>query len=411
MIVNQITARRDYAVPKIFYKSGMLSKFFTDSYYDYNKIWIFRLLDKILPSKVVKTYKRYNSGIPIELICYNWYLALSFKFKIRFNILYSKSNVQIGIYKSLCNSIINYCIKNPTIKSYYGFDTSSLEFFVWAKPKGFSLFLDQCVAPRISQIRMYEYFETKYGTNESTSIQECLIMKKREEMEWELADKILVPSQYVKDQLIEAGADQSKIFLVPFGYDSTVLFEVRKDSMRKRFLRRNPSDNVVKVFFAGNAGIRKGVLDILDISRTVPSNVHFYIAGHPDSYILNEANKSNYSNVFFLGKLPLPDLHEQYKNSDIFFFPSYLEGSARVIFEAMSWGLPILTSYQTGSVVSNGKEGFLCSAGDLNDFREKLLLLISNEQLRKSMGEAALETCEYFSLDRYSNNLISVILS
>ena len=54
MIVAQLTARRDYAVAKILESNGILTKLFTDAYYNPDTIPIFKILDKVLPKKNCK---------------------------------------------------------------------------------------------------------------------------------------------------------------------------------------------------------------------------------------------------------------------------------------------------------------------------------------------------------------------
>jgi glycosyltransferase involved in cell wall biosynthesis len=46
-------------------------------------------------------------------------------------------------------------------------------------------------------------------------------------------------------------------------------------------------------------------------------------------------------------------------------FPSYCEGSARVIFEAMSAGCFIITTPNSGSIVNHGEHGYLVPPGDV----------------------------------------------
>lgn len=67
--------------------------------------------------------------------------------------------------------------------------------------------------------------------------------------------------------------------------------------------------------------------------------------GKLDSDILELIEKSGEENrVKFTGLVQKNELKRLFKESDIFVFPSYREGLPRVVVEAMSWGLPCVTS-------------------------------------------------------------------
>ncbi|UZR95495.1 glycosyltransferase family 4 protein [Chondrinema litorale] len=407
MIVSQLTARRDYAVPKILYENNMLSMLFTDAYYNVDKYPIFNLLDRTLPSKLVKTYHRYDPNIPIDFVRSNWALALKFRYQLKAFNPTKKYLAQINAFKANSEFIIRYCNKNKNINSYYGFDSASKEFFEWAKPKGFSLYLDQCIAPRYSQILMYKKFQDTYGVNQQRNIEQCMFHKEREEREWELTNKILAPSSYVKSELLKAGAPENKIFLVPFGYESPYSLSYRKKSFETNL---NITKDKLNILFVGNSGLRKGIYDFLMIAKHFNNYpLKFNIVGSIQKDIFKYIENEKIKNVNIIGKLNRQDLNEIYKSSDIFCFPTYLEGSARVVFEAMSWGLPVLSTYQSGSVITNELDGFLVDAGQINNMIMYIQKLISSKELRFKVGEKALYKVEEFNLNNYAKALIPVL--
>ena len=76
-------------------------------------------------------------------------------------------------------------------------------------------------------------------------------------------------------------------------------------------------------------------------------------------------------------------------NLDIFFFPSYREGLSVAIIEALAMGLPIVASDVGGikEQVFENENGFVCSAGDISSYKEKLLRLIDNLELRVAFSK------------------------
>lgn len=82
------------------------------------------------------------------------------------------------------------------------------------------------------------------------------------------------------------------------------------------------------------------------------------------------------------------DIPELCVASDIFGFPSLQEGLPVALMEAMSSGLPVVCSDIRGNrdLVENGKNGFLIKQNSLEDYIEKIKILIEDSELRKHMG-------------------------
>jgi len=78
---------------------------------------------------------------------------------------------------------------------------------------------------------------------------------------------------------------------------------------------------------------------------------------------------------------------------DIFCLPTLEEGLAVSICEAMSAGLPIVTTFESGAaeLIKNYETGLLYSSSDIHTLAEQLTKLASSEKLRQKLGYAATE--------------------
>ena len=100
--------------------------------------------------------------------------------------------------------------------------------------------------------------------------------------------------------------------------------------------------------------------------------------------------------VIFHGKMPH---YEFIKNvrPDIFVFPTKrIEGFPMVIVEAMFAGMPTV-AFDCGGVsdaVIDEKTGFLVKEGENEEFKEKLVKLIDNFEMRQEMGKSSREIAE-----------------
>lgn len=94
------------------------------------------------------------------------------------------------------------------------------------------------------------------------------------------------------------------------------------------------------------------------------------------------------------------DVTSQYIESSIYVMSSRYEGFGMVLVEAMSCGLPVVSfdcEYGPGEIIYDGINGFLIKPNNIRLFAEKICTLIENENLRKAMGNKALESVERYA--------------
>lgn len=99
---------------------------------------------------------------------------------------------------------------------------------------------------------------------------------------------------------------------------------------------------------------------------------------------------------------PVKDIASKYLESSIYVLPSRYEGFGMVLIEAMSFGIPCIAfdcNYGPSDIVTNGEDGILVEAGEIDQFVEQLFLLLKNEELRNQLGIEAKENIKRFSQD------------
>lgn len=97
--------------------------------------------------------------------------------------------------------------------------------------------------------------------------------------------------------------------------------------------------------------------------------------------------------------------HEYYKSAYIFALPSYKEGFAMTIMEAMSMQVPVVASKVDGNEESviDGATGLLCEVKSSSDLAKKIEILLDDESLAKKMGQKAREV----ALANYDTKIIA----
>lgn len=129
---------------------------------------------------------------------------------------------------------------------------------------------------------------------------------------------------------------------------------------------------------------------LLDIYGDGDSNTYQTIA---DNMGLSSVVRCNHS---------IRDINNEYIKSSIFVLSSRYEGLPLVLIEAMGAGLPVVSfSCPCGpkDMIDEGQNGLLVENGNVQQLADRLLYLINNESVRKSMGVKAAESVKCYSKD------------
>ena len=156
----------------------------------------------------------------------------------------------------------------------------------------------------------------------------------------------------------------------------------------------------------GRMEYQKNFPELLQIwSRVVPDfpewQLHLYGSGWMLDFLKRQAKELGVaSQVSFEGAVS--DMETAYASSSVYLMTSHYEGLPMVLLEAQSVGLPAV-SYMCPSgprdIITDGKDGFLVGQYDQVAFAERLRTLMQDEELRRSMGQAAEVASHRYDLD------------
>jgi glycosyltransferase involved in cell wall biosynthesis len=222
------------------------------------------------------------------------------------------------------------------------------------------------------------------------------------DLELSLADLILAPSPFVRDDLLRRGIPPDRLVLLPYGVD------VDRFSPCERDNRPGP----IRLLYVGQVGYRKGLPYIAEALRRLemdPSSFRVVGPVVKQSRILER----RLHDVDYVGKVQHGQLTAQYHEADVFLLPSLSEGMGLVVLEAMATGLPVVVTRESGydGVVRDGVEGFIVSARDSEAIARRLEILAADGDLRARMGRAARRRAEEFSWRRFEERFIDELQS
>ncbi len=101
------------------------------------------------------------------------------------------------------------------------------------------------------------------------------------------------------------------------------------------------------------------------------------------------------------------DVEKYLSQATIHIFPSQLEGSAKVTYEAAACGLPQVVTRESGDVVRDGIEGIIVPSGDVAAIAGAIEHLYQHPKIVSEMSTAARERAvENFTWDHFRERLL-----
>lgn len=209
------------------------------------------------------------------------------------------------------------------------------------------------------------------------------------------ADRVIVPSDYVRDTMVANGTEASRVFVLPYGVDT--------QRFRPPERPREP-DGKFRVLFVGALTQRKGIKYLLEAAKRAGIKGLELVcvgklAGSPAAFAPYEGVLRHVRHV------PFHEVHRLFQIADVFAYPSLHEGSAFASYEALASGLPVVCTPNTGAVVRDAREGFIVPVRDVDALVERLRLLARDPDLRARMALAARARAEDFTWAHYGARL------
>ncbi len=221
-------------------------------------------------------------------------------------------------------------------------------------------------------------------------------------------DKIIVVSCHDKKKGLENNiGHKDKYALICYGIDYTEFNKRGKDI--KKELGIGPKDLIVTNISCFKP--QKSPLDFIQLAYLVNKilpNIKFLLVG--DGGLRQKIERLILR--FNLQKQVIltgwhRDIPEILSATDVLVLTSLWEGLPIVALEAMATARPVVTTCTGGveEIIVEGKTGFLFSRGDMQGMSERLIALLKDEALRKTMGKRAKDYLDdNFRLERMVNN-------
>jgi glycosyltransferase involved in cell wall biosynthesis len=222
-----------------------------------------------------------------------------------------------------------------------------------------------------------------------------------EEKEYEVADALLVPSEYSLRTFLDRSFPREKLVLHSYGYDPGRVFAPGS--------AEGQGDRPFTAIFVGRCEPRKGLHYALQawLDSGASEGGRFIICGSFEPQYREVLNPLlAHGSVEMHGFVPDPS--SLMRESDVFVFPSVEEGSALVTYEAQASGCVLVVSEATGARCRDGVEGLVHAPGDLAALTEHLRRLHGDPHLLRRLRAASLAQTENLSWAAAGKELLAI---
>jgi starch synthase len=299
----------------------------------------------------------------------------------------------------LMRAMVRECHRS-TVTAIHAYEGSSLRPFLEAKRLAKACVYDMPICYYAAREKTQAELLRKYSDwlphNWSPIAQDRRREQKRQEMA--LADLTLVPSRYVEDTIREFYPHKD-IARAPYGVDD-------------EFWTPGPTNNPpgpLRFIFAGQVSLRKGLPLLIEAwSKAELRNAELALVG---PWLLADSKRQSLPpGITWFPPCSSQGLRDRYRESHVFVFPSFAEGLALVLLEAMACGLPVIASETSGaSEVVTADCGFITVPGDLDRLVELLRWFDRHRDEVPAMGREARSQAARCTWSNYRSLVIRAV--
>lgn len=398
------------AVLSSFDKAGMLTEFYTTIAANPNDFWL-----RILPEDMREEWLRRSFPISSKQIRTSPLLELLRlllpKIGLKKFVEHEKGLASIdSVYQhldKLTASSLNRLVKLYPLKAVYAYEDCALDTFKRAKELGLKCIYDLPIAYwKTIRKLMTEEAERlpEWAVTLGGGIKDSVAKLERKTNELELADVVVGPGQFVMDSLPD-WAKNKRLIITPFGSPEIAWQAKTVEDVAKR-LHKRP----LRVLFVGSMGQRKGLADLFEAIQILNSTeIELVLLGSLSAPI--EFYKKKLSHFTYEPGRSHEQVLALMRSCDIFCLPSIVEGRALVMQEAMSQGLPIIITPNSGGadLIKEGETGFLVPIRSPLAIAERIAWFLNNRTQIPVMGKLAQKHAAQYTWEIYGKNIITVI--
>jgi alpha-maltose-1-phosphate synthase len=384
-------------------EAGLLAEFWTSLSWDQER-WLNRVLPRFVSHELER--RAFPHVRQDQLHCHPW-IELGRLTARRLNMWGvlrpggRKFSID-AVYRSLDSKVAARLQDAPGIGGVYAYEDGALATFRAARHLGLRTIYElpigywRCYRELMEEEASLqpEWAATLQGMGDSPEKLE------RKDAELSLATDIVVASDFVRGTLRNARGMEARVSVLPYG--APCAKPVRRTA-------RSATDGKLKVLFVGGLSQRKGLSYLLQAVTRLGPKAELTLVGcrSVECAALDAALRS----YRWIPSLPHGELLEEMSRHDVMVFPSLFEGFGLVLLEAMSQGIPVITTPNTGAshFLTDGEDGFIVPIRNVDAIVEKLEILLRDRGRLQAMSQAAMSKAATHSWEQYRARLAAFV--
>jgi glycosyltransferase involved in cell wall biosynthesis len=391
VLVLQVGARLHYAVPAVYARAGALQSLYTDACASlgllgvarriiptaYRGPGVRRLLGRVLPEDI------HPNLVRVETLA-----TLTERARLR---LARRQDVVLSTHERLRRRILRDGF--GAANCIYALDNGDLDLLKAARDAGLAIVYEQIICPSVGRIMREErhLFAGIEAQDDQPLVEEGIA---RDVEIFRMADTVICASDFSRDDVLSLSDPSVRAVAIPYG-------------IHQDWLDTTPSPVPGRVLFVGTVGLRKGNHYLAEATRLlkargVPCDVR--VVGPYDPEVIA---RPEFQGPTYVGQVPRDVVRSEFARADVFALPTVADGFAIVHLEAMSFGVPVITTPNCGSQVRNEIDGFVVPIRDPRALAERIEQIVTDRTVRDRLSVAAKKRAEELSWGLFGERLLS----
>ena len=282
------------------------------------------------------------------------------------------------VYHAVDRAVAGCIERSDALDAVYAYEDGALESFRAAQRRGIARIYELPIGYWRAHRRLCEeeaLLQPKWAHTWHADVDSAQKLARKDE-EVALATRIIVPSRFVAESLREYPGELPPVSIVPYGCPTPIRADTR------RWYGGGP----LRVLYVGGLSQRKGLSYLLDAIAALGDSVSLTLIGS------GHVPSNRFAAHRLLRSVPHQQVLEEMRQHDVFVFPTLFEGYSLAVAEALSQGLVVITTANSGvaDIIEDGRQGWIVPLRDSVTVTERLEQLAGNPPMVATMGNAAL---------------------
>lgn len=391
VLVLQVGARLHYGVPAVYARAGVLEALYTDACASVGALSVAR---RLLPERLrPAAFKRLlGRTLPPDIAPGRVRVATLSTLAERIARRAFKAHEGLtATHALLAKSVRRHGFERAN--ALYSVSNADLPLLREAKARGLTIIYEQIINPSVGLI-LREERERFPGLEAQDPEREVRDGIARDRDVFALADSVVCASAFVRSDIHQLAGEQVKVEVIPYGIEES-------------WLDRASEPERGRVLFVGSVGLRKGNHYLAEAQRLLRArgrNYDFRVVGPHDGSLVKHPR---FRGPLYLGQVPRTEIGREFARADVFVLPTLAESFALVHLEALAHGVPVVTTPNCGSVVEEGKQGFIVPIRDPFALADAIERIVEDRALRDRLSAGARIRAAQFTWSAYGAALLA----